>query len=146
MTILRKTATAALALTMFGTMAQGASARPWGSRHNGYGAAAAVLGVLALGGLVLGAVLVLGGGDKKPVASNSPATGASTAPMTPSANETPGGTEPETPGGPVTPGGTVPKTPRKPRASGLKEITNLLPGDAVSVWHLRMDELARTPL
>lgn len=55
MTILRKTATAALALTMLGTMAQGASARPWGSRHNGYGAAAAVLGVLALGALAANA-------------------------------------------------------------------------------------------
>jgi len=105
----------------------------------------AVLGVLALGGLILGAVLVLGG-DKKPVANNAPATGASTVPTTPSGSEAPGGTEPETPEVPVTPGGSVPKTPRKPRASGLKEITNLLPGDAVSVWHLRMDELARTPL
>ena len=107
----------------------------------------AVLGVLALGGLVLGAVLVLGG-EKKPVASNTPSTGSSTPAATPggSGPETPNGAEPETPGGPVTPGGTVPKTPRKPRASGLKEITNLLPGDAVSVWHLRMDELARTPL
>ena len=106
----------------------------------------AVLGVLALGGLVLGAVLVLGG-DKKPVVNNVPA-GASTPAATPggSGSEMPGGVEPENPGGAVNPGGTVPKTPRKPRASGLKEITNLLPGDAVSVWHLRMDELARTPL
>ena len=57
MTLLRKTATAALALAMLGTMAEGASARPWGYRHHGYGygAAAGVLGVLALGALAASA-------------------------------------------------------------------------------------------
>ena len=60
---------------------------------------------------------------------------------------TPGTENPGTPGTPGTPGGVPPVKPKgKPRPSGLKEITNLLPGNAVSVWHLRMDELSRTPL
>ncbi len=100
-----------------------------------------VLGALALGGLVVGAVVVLGGGgdDKKSAApAPAPNNGAGMMP--------PGGTGPETP--PVTPPdtGTDTKKPKKPRPAGLKELTNLLPGEATSVWHLRMDELARTPL
>lgn len=107
----------------------------------------AVLGILALGGLALGAVLVLGGDDKKPtppVANNGNNNN-----LPPPANPGPG---PDNPGGPGTESPETPTPPvgskpkKKPRPSGLKEITNLLPGEAVSVWHLHMDELARTPL
>ena len=110
-----------------------------------------VLGVLALAGLGLGAFLVLGGGgDKKPVASTS-GGGAATPPATPAPSTgteaAPGGAA-ETPGGTAQPGGgeAAPRPTKRPRPAGLKEITNLLPGAAVSVWHLHMDELSKTPL
>ncbi len=110
-----------------------------------------VLGVLALGGLGLGAYLVLGGEEKKPAVAANPAANSSQpkTPAVPDATaEVPAGTGTEPP---MTPeagneGAAEIKKPKKPRPSGLKEITNLLPGETVSVWHLRMDELSKTPL
>ena len=103
-----------------------------------------VLGLLALGGLAVGAIVVLGGsGDDKKQSSQSPTPapnmGAGMMPPGGSGTAPPPVTPPENPG-------SEGKRPKKPRPAGLKEITNLLPGEATSVWHLRMDELARTPL
>ena len=62
MTIIRKTAAAALALTMLATVAipTAASARPW---HHGYGVGAGILGALAIGAIAAGAAGAYDTGD-----------------------------------------------------------------------------------
>lgn len=114
----------------------------------------AVAGVLALVGLVIGAVLIFGklGGDNKTAANT-------TKPVA----TTPGG-----PGGPVNPGNPLPDgelpgpggpggggqpgdpsnpkpdpKPKPPTTPSGVDITNLLPGDAQTVLHVRMDDLAK---
>ncbi len=121
-----------------------------------------VLGVLVLGGLGFAAYQIWGG-DDTPVAKTPPNGNSNT-----SSGPTPGGPMPggpmpggEGPGGegpgPVGPGGVnpgpvnpapvPPKPPkRRPVDPNSKDITNLLPGETLAVWHGRIDDLARTPV
>jgi hypothetical protein len=94
----------------------------------------AILGVLAVVGLGLGGYVMFGddGTDTpkpKPIArGNTPA---------PTPAPTTKATQPEKPD-------VVPPTPAVERTK-VKDPSNLLPGETVSIWQLRMDDLGATP-
>src|SRR5262245_34323875 len=127
------------------------------------------LGVLAVGVLVVGAIFVLGGGDDKPSGSanaNTVRPGPSTAPPTTSNTNTAEekgvedkgtgeGTKTGEQADPtaqpaITDPTAAPTTEKKaptpaapaPPAGGLKDVTNLLPGETRAVYRVNMDRLA----
>lgn len=132
---------------------------------NGKVIVGAIVGVVALVGLAVGAILIFGklngdgGSAKAPTTRqqqpNDNGPGPNTPPIPPG-----NGGDPMDPGGmtdPKPPEGTDPKppeggnntptpTPKPPKRPGKftgVEITNLLPGDTTAVFHARMDDLDR---
>jgi len=121
-----------------------------------------LIGVLALAGLLVGAFFLFGqGNDTSAKGTGSPSP---TRPATPTGPGAGVPTGPGGPGGPIVPGpggpggkddeeepNPVPKPPvdepkPKPKPVGPKftnaDLTNLLPGDAKSTLHIRMDDLS----
>ncbi len=94
----------------------------------------AILGVLALVGLIAGGYVMFGGDGDSPNPNPKPiAKGNNPSPTTaPSTKPTNAVTTPPDP------------TPGIER-SKVKDISNLLPGATTSVWQLRMDDLGNTP-
>ena len=112
-----------------------------------------LLGVLVLGGLGFAAMQIFGGEEeKKPVASSGGGS-SSNPPAMPGGPGGPGGEMPDGPGGEgtnpnpgVKPTPVPPKIKRRVVDPNSKDITNLLPGETLAVWHGRVAELRNTPL
>jgi hypothetical protein len=109
-----------------------------------------VIGALALILLVVGGIMLFGGGGKDS-ANKSGGSGGGGGTTTTGSGSRGGASDTGTAGGggegSTTPeGGTSTPKPATPSAGELKDPTNLLPGEAISVYVVNADRVAQTPL
>lgn len=134
---------------------------------NGKVIVGAIVGVVALVGLAVGAILIFGklngdGGSAKAPGTQQQPNNNGGRPMPPTVPggdddsmgkpmdpggmtdpKPPEGTDPKPPEGGNNPPSPTPKPPKRPGKFTGVEITNLLPGDTTAVFHARMDDLDR---